>query len=444
MIHRGRFIYWFAKGILERHTKATILGILLGISATVFITRLTTIMLWFAISPTERIGIIGEYTPSTLPLSIQKEISLGLTTISEDGSAQPGFATNWEATDSGKTYLFQLRQDLTWHNGHKVTAEDVNYNIKNVTFSPLSNNQLKASLVEPYAPFPVLISKPIFGQNLNGFGPYKVTSLSLKGDIIQYLKLVPVIDKKQKIKEYRFYRTENQAIMAYKLGDIDELQDLSLTTNLTKWGKVTSHENIHYDRIVTIFFNVKHSLLSERGIRQALGYALPETSEEKSFSPISQNSWGYTDKIRHYSYNPAQVKKLLNTANFTPGSAEISISTFPQYVEVAQQIADSWTTSGIPTKVKIEQTIPSTFDVLLIAQPIPPDPDQYVLWHSTQQQINLTGYANAKIDKLLEDARREANIEKRKKLYADFQRFLVEDAPAIFYYYPKTYTITRG
>ncbi|HLD24400.1 MAG TPA: hypothetical protein VJB96_00640, partial [Patescibacteria group bacterium] len=78
------------------------------------------------------------------------------------------------------------------------------------------------------------------------------------------------------------------------------------------------------------------------------------------------------------------------------------------------------------------------------AQDVPSDPDQYPFWHSTQSQTNVTGYSNVKIDKLLEDGRSELDQEKRKLIYADFQRRLVEDAPAIFLYYAKLYSIKRG
>jgi peptide/nickel transport system substrate-binding protein len=73
----------------------------------------------------------------------------------------------------------------------------------------------------------------------------------------------------------------------------------------------------------------------------------------------------------------------------------------------------------------------------------PEDPDQYSIWHSTQKATNITHYENPRIDKLLEDGRSQINTEERKKTYLDFQRFLVEDAPAAFLFYPDTYSISR-
>ena len=81
--------------------------------------------------------------------------------------------------------------------------------------------------------------------------------------------------------------------------------------------------------------------------------------------------------------------------------------------------------------------------MLLAFWKVPQDPDQYFFWHSTQKQGNITGYKNVKIDKLLEDGRNTLAIEKRKKIYYDFQKVFMDDLPAVFLYYPNVYTISR-
>jgi hypothetical protein len=44
----------------------------------------------------------------------------------------------------------------------------------------------------------------------------------------------------------------------------------------------------------------------------------------------------------------------------------------------------------------------------------------------------------------LEDGRKELNQEKRKIIYQDFQRFLIEDSPAAFIKNLHSYTINRS
>jgi peptide/nickel transport system substrate-binding protein len=160
-------------------------------------------------------------------------------------------------------------------------------------------------------------------------------------------------------------------------------------------------------------------------------------------SPISKTSWAYTDKVKKYEPDITQAKKMLSTAKMASESATINLTTFSQYIDVAQSIADSWTSMGVPTNVKVVSTVPPDYEILLSAQEVPPDPDQYPLWHSTQAQTNITGFLNVKIDKLLEDARQEIDTNERRKIYADFQRRIVEEAPAIFLYYPTVYSVHR-
>jgi len=59
--------------------------------------------------------MVGDFKPENLPLSIQRQLSMGLTTLSENGLPLPGLATSWEATEGGKSFKFNLRKDVAWH-----------------------------------------------------------------------------------------------------------------------------------------------------------------------------------------------------------------------------------------------------------------------------------------------------------------------------------------
>lgn len=443
IFRRGRYVYWLARALLRKYTKSLGLGLTLGLIAAALIWRFIPVIGQLWLSPTTRIGMVGDFTPTTLPLEVQELVSSGLTKLAPDGSAGPGLATHWEATDSGKIYIFHLDPRKVWHSGQPVVAQDVNYNIRNVRFSVLDNHTLKAVLDESFSPFPTLVSKPIFISGLKGFGDYKVASLVLKGNRVDYIKLVPRNAQVFESREYRFYPTETQAILAYKQGDVDILEDMSDVTDLKKWGHIRITATTRYDRMVSLFLNSKDNSLSERSARQALSYGLPKFNFEKAYSPISKASWAYSEKIRHYDPNPQQAKRLLEEGPLASSASQLTITTFSQFVEAAQSIANAWTKMGVPTKVKVENVLPQSYQILLSAQTIPPDPDQYPYWHSTQHLTNITGYANVKIDKLLEDGRIKSNKDERTKIYYDFQRYLVEDSPVLFLYYPVSYTVHR-
>lgn len=444
LLRKGRLVFLIARELGHKYTKALTLGFVSGLVLSIGLLRLFPLIQqrWFI--PVDRIGIVGKFTPATLPLTIQQSISNGLTTVTTNGTAMPGLATSWTATDSGKTFIFTLRQDAIWQNGKRVTAGDVNYNIRNVVFAPIDKFTLRANLKAPYSAFPVVVAKPLFLNALVGLGEYRVSHIRLNGDSVVSLTLVSTQNSAHHEREYRFYNTETEAMLAYKLGEVNEIDDISAPGDLTNWGKSSLAAETNYNRIISVYFNVTDPVLSDKTVRQALASAIPYRSDaERAYSPISKTSWVYSDKIKKYSFDMEAAKKIFGNAKDGSSSARLTISTFAPYLSDAQSIAGSWTTLGIPTTVRVENSVPVNYQVLLSAQDVPPDPDQYPLWHSTQKETNITNYANVKIDKLLEDGRQEMDMAKRKTIYADFQRYLTEDVPAAFLYYAKSYTINR-
>ena len=112
---------------------------------------------------------------------------------------------------------------------------------------------------------------------------------------------------------------------------------------------------------------------------------------------------------------------------------------------MAEEIKHSWESIlNLKTIITIETQIDlNNFDTILTYGSIPSDPDQYTFWHSTQTKTNLTKLDNSRIDKLLEEGRLALDQQERKQIYQDFQRYLLEESPAIFLSYPNIYTINR-
>ena len=54
----------------------------------------------------------------------------GLTGHDKDNQVVPRLAESWELDKDTNTYTFHLRQDVTWHDGEKFTAEDVKFTIE--------------------------------------------------------------------------------------------------------------------------------------------------------------------------------------------------------------------------------------------------------------------------------------------------------------------------
>jgi len=194
LFRRSRLLYLVAREVSKKYTIPLVMGFLLGFTGMIMIKQLAPKWSSFISANTLRIGVIGDVDPATLPITIQRLLSTGLTQLSPDGMPIPALSTSWESTDSGKVYDFTLRDDAVWHNGKMVLPKDSNYNIRDVSFEVIGPRTIRVTLKEPFAPFLSLVAKPILQKGLVGFGPYRVQNIRLKGESVQFLRLNPVAD----------------------------------------------------------------------------------------------------------------------------------------------------------------------------------------------------------------------------------------------------------
>jgi ABC-type transport system substrate-binding protein len=262
---------------------------------------------------------------------------------------------------------------------------------------------------------------------------------------VEKLVLVPVKNKTKPKIVFRFYPTEEAARIGFKLGEVDILKEIVRPEEILKWKNVQISPQVKLNRFVAVFFNTNDPKLGDKSNRQALAYAIKKRWEPRALNSINPTSWGYNEDVKPYNYDQANAKKLLESQ--TNGETkeplkEIELSTFSSLLPIAEEIKKDWENLGIATKIKVVSGLSEDFQALLATQEVPPDPDQYLFWHSTQQ-TNIAHYKSPKIDKILEDGRKEQDQEKRKTIYHDFQKFLVEETPAVFLFHPTVYTISK-
>jgi peptide/nickel transport system substrate-binding protein len=82
---------------------------------------------------------------------------------------------------------------------------------------------------------------------------------------------------------------------------------------------------------------------------------------------------------------------------------------------------------------------PRKYDILFYGQVIGRIPDLFAYWHSSQRNapgLNIALYANKNVDKLLEDARKEGDTDRRTAFLKKFLTEIDNDTPAVFTYSP--------
>lgn len=485
---RQRYL-WYAQGFFKKYKSVIAVSTIVGIALVVILPSVLTIVPFG--KPTRYIGRVGTFPLSRLPRDIQDLVSYGLTTVGDDGQAQPGLASTFRTEEDRKAYRFTLKPNTVWQDGNVVTPQDVNYNFADIDIVRSANDivyrlqageaQEGAVNSEAFLPasFPTVVSQPLFKQVktnslfsrsktiIYGLGTYTITDITYKGTGIEELTLDSLKDRIV----YRFYPTEHDAIIGFMQGQVDILEDMQNLEDLTSWTTIQKHINAKSDQYVGLFFNFGYQNgddhpYTNKQLRQSLNLALQKPQgADRIFSPIHKKSWAYVsseDDLDHYEQDMKQAAEdYLKATVFTP--LTIELTTIPTYSDQAQHIAKSWedlgsvaqalciqekTTAncdqiGIKVNLRIRNSPDlSDYQVLLIGQQIPQDPDQYSLWHSTQS-TNFTHYKNARVDKLLEDGRKATEKEERKLIYQEFQRLLVKESPVIFLQSIKTYRIER-
>ncbi|HVA96907.1 MAG TPA: ABC transporter substrate-binding protein [Candidatus Acidoferrales bacterium] len=452
---RKRLIFWLIKAYIKKSGKTILFSFLFGLlifAAILFISKYYSYIIPF--TRTQTLGIVGAYTEDTLPSEITEKLSSGLTKVAPDGSIKPSLASSWDVLDNGKIYRFHLKHGLYFSDGKEVTSDSINYNFSDVSEVKQDKYTVLFKLKYSYAPFLVTVSKPIFDRGFSGIGDYHLEKIDTSSNFVQSLTLVSTKNKEDII-NYIFYPTEDALKMAFLLGEVSKIEGISKSTyesmNLQQFKNVTVTKIPDYTQLVTLFFNNDDGDLSNKKTRLALSYAVPDSfaGGNRAYSLYSPLSQYYNNDLDKHTQDFAQAKLLLlpDKTSSLSGSAnppsKVTMQTLKRYLPAAQKIAEAWKQLGIDTKIEIVDGIPNSYQIFLGDFNIPQDPDQYTLWHSDAPD-NITHYKNLRIDKLLEDGRRTVDVGQRQKIYADFQKFLLDDAPAVFLYYPDEYTITRN
>lgn len=438
---RPRYLFRLFSAFLVRFRGLLFVGVVIGLF--LFAALSYAIPKIFANS-TEFIGITGRYHTEELPPYVLSMIGEGLTRIDEKGEVAPALAETWSSNADGTEWTFVLKKDKYWHDNSPVSSKSVQYSFEDAEIIRPDDSTIKFKLSSPFSPFPAVVSRPTFKKGLLGTGDWKVSKLTLNASFVEEIVLRGSKGAKRVL---RFFPTDEGTNTAFELGQIDAILDTMDISHFAKWNTVNLLETKHDERIVAVFFNNESDIFkasvgqNNKPLRQALSYAIDKESFNgpRALGPISPNSWAYNPLVKDYAYDKARALELLKDYK----DLEVDLTTTPALLPVAEKIAKYWQEVGVDTNVQVVSIVPENYEAFLAIYDMPEDPDQYPIWYTNQPQTNISRYSNPRIDTLLEQGRTELDREERKKIYLDFQRYLLEDAPAVFLYHPISYTVVR-
>jgi len=280
-------------------------------------------------------------------------------------SSLTDIAEKIDVRDEGELYQVHLKENVFWHDGEKLTADDVVFTIRTIQNpdykSPLRGNYLGVEaekidnytvhfkLKNAYSAFlerldfkimPEHIWQNISPQNFLltnynlqpiGSGPYQFKSIKQgKANAITSLDLVrfkKYFDSPQPYVSaitFRFYESEQALVSAARKGEVDGFSISSPGFfDLFKRSGFTEH-TLSLPRYFALFFNPdKSRFLAEDEIRQALNYATNKQEiidnvllgrAQAVNSPILPDIYNYQSPTIIYEYNPEKAEELLEKA----------------------------------------------------------------------------------------------------------------------------------
>ena len=328
-----------------------------------------------------------------------------------------------------------------------------------------------------------IIPKHIFGdgtdvkihpRNSNpvGSGPFRLVEFKPGEHIVMerfdrfFLKDQPRLDRVI----VRLFKDSGSLLLAFERGEVDVHQAVTDPRELERVRKTPGVQVVKgaapaIGPIIWLAFNTKNPKLADKRVRQAINFAVDKKYildtilggiNLRATGPLASGSPHYTADVERYDLNLAKSAKLLDEAGLKPGAngvrLTLDIDAIPGNADlktIQEYLKPSLAKVGIEVNIRQSPDFPSwarrvssqQFEMTLdsvwnwgdpvigvhrtwLSSNIKPG----VIWSNTQS------YANPKVDEWLAAAGQEMNLPKRKELYRQVQKTVVDDCPVAFLY----------
>jgi len=320
----------------------------------------------------------------------------GLVKITSQGEYVPGLATKWTISPDGKTYTFELRRGVTFHNGEPFNAEVARWNLERAAAQDTINPHPEyfrgiqkidtpdaATLVITLKDVDALfiphmaegdaVMLPMKGhENAKsepvGTGPFKFAKW-VRGDSVEMVRneaywnpTLPYLDKVT----FKFISDPSAQIAALKAGDLDVIgyiaapesaMEMQQDKRFKVFAGTTTGE-------VIMSTNNKAKPFDNKLVRQAMACAIDRQAVVDlvmfGFGTPIGSHWSpstpfYVDLTGKFPYNPEKAKALLAEAGYPNGfEATIKLPAIYSYSKRAGEvIADMLSQVGIKLKIEI-------------------------------------------------------------------------------------------
>ena len=326
-----------------------------------------------------------------------------------------------------------------------------------------------------------IIPKHIFGdgadpkvhpRNANpvGSGPFRLVEFKPGEHIVMerfdrfFLKDFPRLDRLI-VKEYK---DTASLLLAFERGEIDVHPALADPRDLERAKKIPGVQLVTGAQpaigpLLWLAFNTKSPKLADKRVRQAISFAIDRKFivgtlfgglHKVATGPIASGSPFYTSEVEPYALNLAKATQLLDAAGLKPGAGgvrmSIEIDILPGLNDVktmGEYLKPALSKIGIDVVLRTSPDFP-TWARRVASQQFEATFDSVWNWgdpvigvHRTWASSNIKpgviwsntqSYSNPRVDQLLESAAKEMDLAKRKPMYKEMQKIVVDDCPVAF------------
>lgn len=402
---------------------------------------------------------------TTVELGVLNQIYDTLLYYNPDGTKdpEPRIAESYEISDDGLDYTFHLRDDVTFHDGTPVTADDVVFSIELYKASEYQGSQISMlSSVEatdehtvvchldaPYSPFlqgicsPMIASKAYyesseddFVNNPIGTGPYKFVSRA-KGSNIKLEANEDYYRGAPEIKEVTFEVIPDSSTKAIALqtGEVNFAEIDSATKPQLEANPAITIAEVPTSAFSYIAMNTEKEPFNDVKVRQAINYAIDRDNlvavcydgeAEVNSNICAKERFGYSDDQFQYTYDPEKAKELLAEAGIETPYDLGEILVAEKYSNLATVIQNDLKAVGLDVTISVKEFNSyisdlqnGSYGITALNMTLEGDTQTLEMAFTTDYIgiANNARYSDEEMDKLFEQARTETDNDKRAEIF---------------------------
>lgn len=412
---------------------------------------------------------------------VYRNVFDNLLTRDDDGKIVPQIATKWDYK-SPTEIVFTLRDDVKFHDGQPLSAQDVAFSVNRIIDPKFKSpqfsqfNKIKSAAVSgdnevtvvTDGPYPVLLAQLVklsivpkhvvetigddaFNAAPVGSGPYKFESWD-RGSAVTLSRNDDYWGDKGPFPKVEFRAVPDAATRLADLQagnadlvvtlDADQAKQLEGSGS----GKVLSALT---ERIAYLKLNPTLPPLDNPKVRQAVAQAIDKQGIvegllggfDKPATQMANNTYlGYVRDLESLPFDPEAAKKAVEEAG--AGKTKLSFATSPVFDQrIVQALAQMLTDAGFD--VEIQLTDMATY--LKRAQSDPAQQANFAFgrWSCACQDVDgvlfpllhssssWSSLRNAEIDSLLERGRNTLDEKERLEAYTGVSQFVAKEVPLV-------------